>query len=441
MDKRAELEKKRRKERELWWKKILAYYMMEKMVEEQKKAEVITRYAYYQTQLVIQESMLGALFYKEPGSMSAMEMLEEISKDEDLDSPFKKLMDKVSEQPMSEKETEEAIAEVIEKAPPKMIEDAKAERERREALQKQEEIKAADHPLARPVVRVPDEAALRYDRMMRLKLAFLKRLMPAVLFNELCQGLAREGHAVNAAVLDIPDRNPAHMTYDQYVEAKKTQMQMHDGRFVNANNVYTSAAYMLAAYEQKDHPPFNAARADERAREIFGSKAFRVYLDSHPGSLVAAAQNTFLDITYDGMVALEQQITARDAVLDAMSKSLRSRASGQTANYHRMLNKMERFVKSPAEPSDEEKKQLIRAIGDYVLTDCAPGSEVADDEGLRDAMCAAGALLPEDSFVKLLEQVNAGRNRPLTPADLGRPNPAPQAQEANREGPVLNLGG
>ena len=119
MDKRAELEKKRRKERELWWKKILAYYMMEKMVEEQKKAEVITRYAYYQTQLVIQESMLGALFYKEPGSMSAMEMLEEISKDEDLDSPFKKLMDKVSEQPMSEKETEEAIAEVIEKAPPK----------------------------------------------------------------------------------------------------------------------------------------------------------------------------------------------------------------------------------------------------------------------------------------------------------------------------------
>ena len=124
-----------------------------------------------------------------------------------------------------------------------------------------------------------------------------------------------------------------------------------------------------------------------------------------------------------------------------MSKSLRSRASGQTANYHRMLNKMERFVKSPAEPSDEEKKQLIRAIGDYVLTDCAPGSEVADDEGLRDAMCAAGALLPEDSFVKLLEQVNAGRNRPLTPADLGRPNPAPQAQEANREGPVLNLGG
>ena len=440
MDKRAELEKKRRKERELWWKKILAYYMMEKMVEEQKKAEVIARYAYYQTQMVIRESMLGALFYKEPGKMSAVEMLEEISKGEDDDSPFKKLMDKISEEPMSEKETEEAIAEVVEKAPPRMIEDAKAERERREALQKQEEMKAAQQPLAKPAIRVPDEAAIRYDRQMRLKLAFLKRLMPAVLFNELCQGLAREGHAVNEAALEVPDRNPAHMTYDEYVEAKKTQMQMHDGRFVNANNVYTSAAYMLAAYEQRKLPVFSAARADERAREIFGSKAFRVYLDSHPGSLVAAAQNKFMDITYDGMIALEEQIAARDAVLDGMSKSLRSRASGQTANYHRMLNKMERFVKSPNEPSEEEKKALIRSIGDYVLKDCAPGSEVADEEGLRDAMCAAGALLPEDSFVRLLEQVNAGRSKPLTAADLGRPNPAPQEPEANREGPALFLG-
>ena len=437
MDKKAELEKKRRKERELWWKKILAYYMMEKMVEEQKKAEVVTQFAYYQTQMVIRESMIGALFYKEPGRMSAMEMLKEISKDEAEDSEFKKLMDKISQEPMSEKETEEAIAEVIEKAPPKMIEDAKAERERRETLQQQEAMKAKENPLAKPAIRVPDAAAIRYDRQMRLKLAFLKQLMPSALFNELCQGLAREGHAVNAAALEIPDRNPAHMTYNDYVAAKKTQMQMHDGRFVNASNVYTSAAYMLAAYEQKDHPVFSAARADERARELFGSKAFRVYLDSHPGSLVAAAQNTFMDITYDGMIELEQKITARDAVLDAMSRSLRRRASGQTANYHRMLNKMERFVKSPTEPSDDEKKQLIRAIGDYVLTDCAPGSEVADEEALKDAMCAAGALLPEDSFVKLLEQVNAGRSKPLTPADLGRPNPAPKEPEANREGPVL----
>ena len=321
-----------------------------------------------------------------------------------------------------------------------MIEAAKAEHERRENLERQEAEKAKEQLLARPVMRMLDEAAARYDRLMRLKLGFLRRVMPQALFHELCQGLAREGHVVNLALLDIPDRNPARMTYMDYVNAKMTQMQVHNGRLVNADNVYTSAAYMLAAYEQKDLPLFNAARTDERARELFGSKAFRVYLDSHPGSLVAAAQNTFLDITHDGLIELEEKIAARDAVLDTMSKSLRSRASGQTANYHRMLNKIERFVKSPVEPSDADKKALIGAIGDYVLKDCAPGSEVADEEGLRDAMCAAGALLPEDSFMKLLEQVNAGRSKPLTAADLGRPNPAPQAPEAEHEGPALFIG-
>ena len=438
MDNKTALEKKRRKERELWWKKILAYYMMEKMVEERKKAEVIARFSYYQTQMVVEKGMIASLFFKEPGRMSAAEMLQEISRDEADDSPFKKLMNTISESPMSEEKTQEAIAEVIEKAPPKMIEEAKAERERREKLQKQEAEKGGEKQ-PKPAVRVPDEAALRYDRKLRMKLAFLKQLMPQELFRELCLGIAREGHAVGS-VPDIPDRNPARMTYDDYVSAKTEQMQMHNGRFVNAGNVYTSAAYMLAAYEQKDAPAFSAARADERARELFGSKAFRVYLDSHPGSLVAAAQNTFMDITHEGIIRMEEQIAARDAVLEGVSQNLRSRASGQTANYHRMLNKMEHFVKSPVEPSDDEKKQLIRAIGDYVLTDCAPGSEVADENGLRDAMCAAGALLPEDSFTQLLEQVNAGRNRPLTPADLGRPNPAPKEAEANHDGPALVMG-
>ena len=446
MENLAERERKRRKERELWWRKIVAYYMMEKMAAEQKKADEIRHYAYYEAQLVIQESLIAKLFFKEPGEQSAMEILADICQDEQADSPYSKLMEKINKQPMSEKETEEAIAEVVDKAPPQLLEDAKAERERRENLQKKEEQEAqqaqqAQQPvLNRPVVRVPDEAAIRYERQLRLKLAFLKRIMPAALFNELCLGLAREGHAVNPAVLPVPDRQPAQMSYNDYVASKQAKMQSHNNRFVNADNIYTSAAYMLAAYEQKDAPRFDPSRADERARELFGSKAFRVYLDSHPGSLVAASQNTFMDITYDGLINLEQEIAARDAVLESMSQSLRSRASGQTANYHKMLNKMERFVKSPIEPSEEEKKALIRSIGDYVLKDCAPGSEVADEEGLRDAMCAAGALLPDDSFQRLLEQVNAGRSKPLTPADLGRPNPEPRVQEPANDGPALFLG-
>ncbi|MBQ6293906.1 MAG: hypothetical protein IJK77_08570 [Lachnospiraceae bacterium] len=90
MNKKAELEKKRRKERELMWRKILAFYMMQKITEEQKKVEVIARFAFYQTQMVIEEGLISALFAKEPGRMSAMEMLEELSKEEPDDSAFKK---------------------------------------------------------------------------------------------------------------------------------------------------------------------------------------------------------------------------------------------------------------------------------------------------------------------------------------------------------------
>ncbi|MBQ6293905.1 MAG: hypothetical protein IJK77_08565 [Lachnospiraceae bacterium] len=118
-------------------------------------------------------------------------------------------MNIIGKEPADEAKTQEAIAEVIEKEPPKMIEAAKAEHERRENLERQEAEKAKAQPLARPVLRVPDEAAVRYDRLMRLKLGFLRRVMPQALFHELCQGLAREGHVVNLALLDIPDRNPA----------------------------------------------------------------------------------------------------------------------------------------------------------------------------------------------------------------------------------------
>ena len=60
-----------------------------------------------------------------------------------------------------------------------------------------------------------------------------------------------------------------------------------------------------------------------------------------------------------------------------------------------------------------------------------------DNQGVFTALrlyCADTAVLRQH------QSAQAGRNRPLTPADLGRPNPAPQAQEANHEGPVLNLG-
>ena len=436
MEDMALIEKKRKKEREAWWKKILAYYMLQQIAQEQKRAEMLQTYALNHLlvtteEIVVKKDLLARLFRKEPGRMSALEILEKMMPGEKADSPFRALYGKICRQPMSEAETEKAIAEVIEQAPPMILEDARQERERAQSFQERQaeerRRREQEQPLARPEMVKEDREGLRYEEQLRLKMAFLKQLMPQQIFNELVQGLAREGQQVDVNRLDLADELPAHLSYEGYIAQKQTLLQMHNGKFVHADNVYTSAAYMLAAYEQKDAPHFDAARADERAREIFGSKAFRVYLDSHPGSLVAASQNMFIDITHEGIVNLNAELEARDRTLAAVGRNMRKDASGQTAAYNRAMNKLDRFVKSPVEPSEEEKKGLISALGEVVLKDCAPGSAVASENAMQDAMCALKALVPPESFRKLLDKVNEGRPQKLEekafekPRDTGEP--------------------
>ena len=428
--------KKRKKEREEWWRKILAYYMMEKIVQEQQKTELLKAYAADHTmvtmeQLVLKNGLLARLFLKKPGQMSPLELLEKIAPGEDKNSPFYKLLQQIKKDPMSEKDTEKALAQVIEEAPPVILADARQERERKEAWeQEQIEARNADPVAAKLNILEEDKAARAYQQQLRYKMSFLKKMMAPELFDQLCQGLAREGQHINEQELDIPDHAEQHITYDAYVAQKQTQMKMHDGKFVNADNVYTSAAYMLAAYEQKGAQHFNAAKADDRARELFGSKAFRVYLDSHPGSLVAASQNMFLDITCNGILDLEKEIEKRDATLGTVSRNLRHAATGKTPLFHKMLNKLERFVQSPVEPSEEERKSLLQSMGEYILKDCAPDSREMDEACFKDTMCAVKALVPADSFRKVLEQVNKGRAIKVQEADFDKPNP-----EAANEAP------
>lgn len=427
MEDMALIEKRRKKEREAWWKKILAYYMLQQIAEQQRRAELIQAYALNHLlitteKIVIKEGLLARLFRKEPGRMSALEILEKMAPDEMTNSPFRSLLGKIRQQPMSEEETEKAIAEVIEKAPPMIIEDARQETERKQAWQQQQEQERLNRPAeARPEMPKEDKVGIRYESHLRLQLAFMKKLMHPELFDELIQGLARVGRQVDPNELDIPDAQPEQVTYASYIAAKQTQLKMHDGVFVNPDNVYTSAAYMLAAYEQKDVPRFDAARADERAREIFGSKAFRVYLDSHPGSLVAASQNMFLDITHEGMMRLDAELNKRDRILQEVSRNMRKDAPGQTAGYYQALNKLERFARLPVEPSEAERKSLITSLGDYILKDCAPDSPVASENGLKDAMCAVKVLVPAESFKKLLDKVNEGRAQKFAEKDFEKP--------------------
>ena len=138
-----------------------------------------------------------------------------------------------------------------------------------------------------------------------------------------------------------------------------------------------------------------------------------------------------MDITHDGMIKLDNELTRRDRTLTAVSRNLRRKASGQTASYHKMLNKLEHFTKLPLEPSEEEKNALIASMGEYVLTDCAPGSPVGDEEAMMDVMCALRSMVPEENFKKLLDQVNTGRRTPFTAADFEKPKEEPAAERAN----------
>ncbi len=97
--------------------------MLQQIAEEQRRAEMLQAYALNHLlitteEIVVKEKLLARLFRKEPGRMSAFEILEKLVQGEEADSPFSALWGKISKQPMSEEETEKAIAEVIEQAPP-----------------------------------------------------------------------------------------------------------------------------------------------------------------------------------------------------------------------------------------------------------------------------------------------------------------------------------
>ena len=95
---------------------------------------------------------------------------------------------------------------------------------------------------------------------------------------------------------------------------------------------------------------------------------------------------------------------------------------------------MERFVKSPVEPSEEEKKALISSMGEYVLKDAA------DEQALKDTLCGLRAVVPEESFGKLLDKVNTARNTTFEAKDFAEPV-LREEPEAQREERVLALNG
>ena len=185
---------------------------------------------------------------------------------------------------------------------------------------------------------------------------------------------------------------------------------------------------------------FDPQKADARALELSGSRAFRVYMKGHPGSLIAAARNTGVDVTHDNILALESKLEHRDAVLADAKDSLRHMSSGKTKCFHQMLNALERFVNADEEPTQRQKKDLVNAMGEYILTDCAPNSRIRDGACFTQAMRSMKVLLPEQKFSKLVALANEGRDPKVKEEDFDLPvSKKAAAPEKEAQGPAWGL--
>lgn len=361
------------------------------------------------------------------------ELLLELGLDEPPDSPLGELIAEVRRNPRSEKKLTAALTRVIAEEPPRMLADAQKERERRAEWRS----KHAKEAKAAGDFEIIDAEEARYEARLQKKMAFLSAVMPPELYKELSQKLAGGEYTID---VDQPDERKKEKDrkhdYKGYVKDRRVEPEKESGKFANAADVYSAAAYMLAAWEQKDAPEFDEAKADARAMELSGSRAFKAYMKGHPGNLLAAASGTAVGETYNGITALDTDLSRRDAILTDARDSLKHMASGKTRRFHTMLNALDRFVNADTEPSKQERNELAVSLADYICTDCAPDSREADSACFKQAMRAVKALLPEKDFEKVVEQVNVDRSPKVRAADFDF---APTAKELRPEDPAREL--
>lgn len=427
-----ELEKKKKREAELMWKKILAYYMMETYVTKaQARAEAELRNAYLATNRYVKEhGLLNRLLEKKGNEPSPAELLMEIGKFEPPDSPLGELFQEMQKDPPSEEKLNQALTRVIVEEPPRVIADAQKEQERKTEWERSH---AKDKEAAGGFELV-DEEHVRYEERLGKKMAFLRAVMPPELYKELEQTLESGEYTLSAQQLEEPEKRKR--DYKTYVKEKRVEPEEKAGQLANAGDVYSAAAYMLAAYEQKGAPEFDEAKADARAMELSGSRAFKAYMKGHPGNLLAAARGTAVEETHNGVAALDADLSRRDAILTNTRDSLKKLATGKTPCFHRMLNALDRFVNADTEPTQEEKAGLVNALGEYITTDCSPKSREYNKSCFTQAMCSVKALLPEKDFEKVVEQVNVGREPKVKAADFDAPEPV---KERTQEEPAREL--
>ena len=444
-----ELKEKKKREAAQQWKKLLAYYMMDTYVtkrDEKARAAAITAYQ-ATSQFVEEHGLVNRLFERMRDGRNAAELFRELAQDEQPDSPIGELAAELRKEQPSEEKLARSLTRVIAEEPARMLEAERKEQDRRAAWRRA-------HPLADDGILPEFELAeqqrvTRYEMKKSKTLTALGAFLPPEQLRELEAVLAAQHRDIEAEERAAEQSQPEQQqqrqtpTFAQYVEQKKLPakviMEEKAGQLAHSGEIYTAAAYMIAAYEQKDEKEFDPQKADMRAMQLSGSRAFKTYMKGHPGSLIAAAKGTAVEETRDGVAALDADLKRRDAVLAETRDNLKHMATGKTPAFHKMLSALDRFVNEDTEPTQQEKADTMKALAEYITTDCAPNSREFDGACFTEAMRSVKALVPEQDFEKVVEQVNVGREPKVKVEDFDK---APTIEQKTQEAPekALTLG-
>lgn len=360
-----------------------------------------------------------------------------MDKFQEEDSPFRALLKDIKENPQEEEKITKSINRCVQEAPVQILNRTR----RANAMRKKRAAKKPEEQRAEAEEQRRQER--REEERMRYEMTFLRCVMPPELYKQLCDQLNKEGRMVDPDkdflfVPEQPEKSGA--TYEEYVARHMVSPREREGQLGNMDEICTAAAYMLAAHEQKDSADFDEKEADLRAMEISGSKAFRAYMQSHPGSLLASARNTGIEATHREMTALDVSLTKRDGVLASVRDAMRRNASGNTAGYHQLMNALDRFVSSAEEPPEQVRNELSLKLAQYVMTEGNPANINYQKENCDMAARALKALLPKKDFDAFLTTANQNRapGQKLRAEELEGPMPnAPEESPAVRTGPVL----
>ena len=436
----AEQEEERKKLAAAWLQKLTVYYLNEMYHEEKEREEEKYRrepFIISMAQYIKERQLIHKLYEKQAGQLSAVEILEKMDKFQEEDSPFRALLKDIKEHPQEEEKITRSLSRCVEEAPVQILNRtrrANAMRKKRSAKRPEEQRAEAEEQ---------QRQARREEERMRYEMTFLRCVMPPELYKQLCDQLAKEGRMVDPAkdFLLVPERpEKSGATYEEYVARHMVSPRDREGQLGNLDEICTAAAYMLAAHEQKGSADFDEKEADLRAMELSGSKAFRAYMKSHPGSLLAAARNTGIEATHRELTALDLSLTKRDGVLASVRDAMRRNASGNTADYHKLMNALDRFVSSAEAPPEQVRNELSLKLAQYVMTEGNPANLNYKKENCDMAARALKALLPKKDFEAFLTTANQNRGpgQKLRAEELEGPVPnAPEASPAVHTGPVL----